>query len=364
MNATLTSRSRAPSFYPTLLERIVARLPMSYWSGSLLLAIVFGPPGFLVYRYLDTSSFSDGLTVFFHGFLPAGLWQKITGMGLWTLFLYASLLMPRYIRVKLQEAEGKIAALLPLGRAQYRRAFRLVFYPAPPILLALLIAVGFANFITASLRDASGPFEWLYHLINLPLSYLAIGTAIWSYFGALWGVYRLGHQPLNLKSGYEDSSLGVRPIGSLSLSISYAYFGLLGLIVIITALNPFIFQLAFLLAVLTSLGAVMFYLPLLGVQRQMLKSKRELQTAIRQTWALWLAKAHVAEAPRGSTMEDLSHILSTMQNMLALQVAERKVNAISTWPFDTTILGRLAAITLSIFIAIITSLIVKFLNQL
>jgi hypothetical protein len=124
--------------------------------------------------------------------------------------------------------------------------------------LALVLAASFTNFISTALVDVAGPLEWLYHLINLPLTYLAIGSIIWSYFAALWGLFRLGKQPLNLKNGYEDSSLGVKPVGSLSLLISYAYFGLLAWLQI-TILNPV--DSGVLLVILTGLGLA-FLLPL------------------------------------------------------------------------------------------------------
>ncbi len=71
-------------------------------------------------------------------------------------------------------------------------------------------------------------------------------------------------------------------------------------------------------------------------------------------------------APPGSvaTLDDLHTTLASMQNILALESAERKAHAVSTWPFDTTILGKLAAIILSIHVAIISSRIIKLLDLL
>lgn len=49
--------------------------------------------------------------------------------------------------------------------------------------------------------------------------------------------------------------------------------------------------------------------------------------------------------------------LSRIEKLLALEVNERKVAAIQTWPFDTKVLGRLVAIILSV-IAILLSQII------
>lgn len=350
---------------PSLLERLIARLPLPFWLSSLLLAIFFGPPGFLVYRYLDTGqSFSQGLEVFFHDLIPSGPARQMAGLVLWTLFLYLALLLPRYIRLKIQHSEGKISPLMPNGPDDYRRLFQPIAHSAPPILLAVVMAASFANFISVVLGDIAGWLERVYHLINLPLTYLAIGSTIWTYFAALWGLHRLGKQPLNLKNAYEDSSLGVKPLGSLSLSISYAYFGLLGLIVVITILNPFLVQLGIILVLLTGLGVAMFLLPLIGVRRQMVKAKQALQAAIRREWLPILANLHAPAVPPGSdaTLDELRSTIAGLQNILTLEAAERKAQAISTWPFDTTILGKLAAIILSILVAILTSRIIKLLD--
>ena len=106
----------------------------------------------------------------------------------------------------------------------------------------------------------------------------------------------------------------------------------------------------------------MFFLPLLGVRRQMLTSKQVLQTGIRTRWAALLADIQRSPVQAGgATIESLQDNLVSVKGLLSLEVAERKANAISTWPFDTTILRKLAAIILSLLLAITTSLVVKFL---
>jgi hypothetical protein len=100
----------------------------------------------------------------------------------------------------------------------------------------------------------------------------------------------------------------------------------------------------------------------LGVRQQMQKSKRALQSDIRRHWLTLLADSSSSPAPAGAAkLENLQATLAAVKNVLSLEAAERKANAISTWPFDTTILSKLAAIILSLLTAITTSLIVKFL---
>jgi hypothetical protein len=65
-----------------------------------------------------------------------------------------------------------------------------------------------------------------------------------------------------------------------------------------------------------------------------------------------------------ATLDELSSCLASWQNILTLEAAERKAQAVSTWPFDTAILGKLAAIVLTILIAIISNRIIKLLDLL
>ncbi len=362
MDAAKTQNRVPITICPSLIERFVNRLKLPYWAGSLLLAVLFGPSSFLLLHYFDTGNFESGIGAFYQILLPPRLWQQVVGLILWATLMYYTLILPRYIRLRLQAAEGKISPLLPNGREQYQRLFDLVSHPGPAVLLAVVIGVSFSDLITRAWKGTTGPFEWLYYLVNLPLTYLAIGTAVWSYVAALWGLSRLGNQPLKLIHGYEDHNLGVRPVGSLSLSISYAYFGLLSLLVLIVIINPFLPQLTIFLVILTVVGAVMFFLPLLGVRRQMQITKRALQADIRKQWLAVLADSASSPAPVGTTtLENLQATMASVKNLLSMEAAERKANAISTWPFDTTILSKLAAIILSLLTAITTSLVVKFL---
>ena len=258
MDATQVRQTTCLMIEPTLVERFVSRLPLPYWIASLVLTIVFGPPGFLLFHYLDTGSFDYGLRAYFHGVIALEPWQQVSGLVLWSVFFYVALMMPNYIRARIQAAGSKISILIPQGGEQYHLIFRLGSYHLPAILLTGLIAAYFNRWIITALKDSAGPFEWIFYSFNLPLTYLAIGTAIWSYFGALWGLHRLGSQSLNLKNAYEDSSLGIKPVGLLALFLSYAYFGFLSLIVIIILINPLVIQLAIIVIVLTVLGTVMF----------------------------------------------------------------------------------------------------------
>ena len=60
--------------------------------------------------------------------------------------------------------------------------------------------------------------------------------------------------------------------------------------------------------------------------------------------------------------DDIQKTLAFLKNVLGLEAAEQKINAISTWPFDTTVLGKLAAIILSILVALTSKMLINILG--
>ena len=64
------------------------------------------------------------------------------------------------------------------------------------------------------------------------------------------------------------------------------------------------------------------------------------------------------ETPNPSGSEAGSIYGKEASDILAYDIVERRVARIYTWPFDTGILGRFAAVLLSVFAAIISRLLI------
>lgn len=348
--------------HPTLVERIIGWTHIPYGWASLFIAVFASAPGYVLARYLETGSLEQSIRLFFQGYVPPTFWQIALALFLWTLHTFYTFWMIRYLRLKVVAAEGEIAPLLS-QEGNYRQGFRWVANPWPPLGFAVFLLLAFAQFGIRDMLVESNFFQALYHalrLVLITLLYLAYGTVFWAYISALWGLYQLGQQPLRLKPFYQESSMGLRPMAALSLSIAFAYLGFVGILVLLYVFSPVSPQFTITLVILTLVGILMFFLPLNGVHGQMLREKKRWEKALR--WrlvaALGLGELSEAENPQ-TTLDDLRKTLAELKRIVALEAAERKVAAIPTWPFDTGMLRRLGTIASTILIAILTRLILK-----
>jgi hypothetical protein len=94
-------------------------------------------------------------------------------------------------------------------------------------------------------------------------------------------------------------------------------------------------------------GLVAFFLPLTGVHRRMSQERKRVQAWLRQEYVGLVAPDHAVRPPA---------TLGEVRDLLALEMADRKVAAIAAWPFDTRLLGRLAAVMATVVAIIIARL--------
>ena len=167
------------------------------------------------------------------------------------------------------------------------------------------------------------------------------GSFIWVYFSSLWGIYKLGNEPLNLKSHYEDRMLGVRPIGSISLTLFAAYSSVLVLGSIALLLSPDLLGTAALI-VMVVFGVAMFFIPLNSVHKTMVEQKRSQIVKVQQEF-IRLTNSATEQIP-----DRAEKILGQLRDTQILQINRDYVSRLPTWPFDTPILGKFAAIALSV----------------
>lgn len=326
----------------TLLERIILLLPLPYPLGALLFTL-WHPAARLVFYLAESANLLQAFDLTFLQPDWAPLWQRVAFQVLGFVSTFYSLLVIRYMRRKVRTGESEVSPLLPGGATAYRDVFAGLLRSLPPILIGgALLGTG--------LLLSEPPASALEVLLFLPpqmIIFLAYGTWGWIYFLALGGLYRLAKEGLVLRPFYEDRWLGTRPIGTLCLSLAAAYYGLLALLIaeIPLAATPDPVPIFFNLVALSTpavAGAVAFLLPLRAVHRQLQEAKLQEREAVHQRVAGAL-KAFLTEGPgdREATLEDI-------EGLAAADLAERRAEAILTWPVGSKILGRflLAALTL------------------
>jgi hypothetical protein len=179
-----------------------------------------------------------------------------------------------------------------------------------------------------------------------------VGTALWVYGTALWGLYRLGRGPLHLKPFYEDKTMGLRPLASLSLSLSLAYFVLLLIMVLMLFIGPVRPEFVGTVIALLLLGVGLFFLPLLGAHRRMKEEKDALKKALLTRWGEVVRRSM---AP-GDDADLTASLAADVDAVVALQALDRKVAAVPTWPLDLSILSRLGVMTLPVVVGLLTQL--------
>lgn len=329
---------------PTLVEQVLGLLPVPYLWAAVLAAAVLGPPGSLLVATLETGDVGRSLESFFHAYMPARGWQQALAVVLWTAFYVLLFWAVRHARVSVEEAEPELAPLLPDAGA-FRRAFGSLARVGPPLLIGLAMELLFLADYRLRLAHAPGPVSRIYEALSGPPLYLMVGTALWVYVRALWGLYRLGRGPLELKPFYEDRTMGLRPLATLSLSLSLAYFALLLSMVLMLFIGPVQPAYVGTVAGLLALGLALFFLPLMGAHAQLRREKAALQEMVRARWRRVLARS-LGPAGEGAT-----------ESVVALEALERKVAAVPTWPFDLSILSRLGVMALTVAAGLATQLV-------
>ena len=136
--------------------------------------------------------------------------------------------------------------------------------------------------------------------------------------------------------------MGVRAIGSISLSLAFAFFSLLGIYAVSSFVRPFDITGTLVFFGFLIVGLVMFFLPLFSIHGKMQEEKKRELTSIRNQIVDVLEKHSTAQR------EEENATLAGIERLLALQMIDQKIANVSTWPFDTSILSRFVVIILSV----------------
>ena len=276
------------------------------------------------------------------------------------------------MRQKLLKSETYLSRLLPGGEEDFHKLFgrvsalkpQLVAWAVVSILLLTefniipLIFPGPAaqTVVSSGPRTALGQgASTLTGLFQFLVTTLVLSSLAWVYYGVLRGLHRMGSAALNFSPFYKDQFLGLKPVGSLALSLAAAYFGFEVLFIAAGLASPPSFidliEVGGLLVGLVCIGVLAFFLPLRKLHERMALQKSLERAKLAERLALVVEPARPEQKSEGDAVE-----------VLKLDLMDRKVSSIATWPFDFQILGKLTIIILSVTTALLTRFIALFLR--
>ena len=345
----------------TIIERVVDSLRIQYVSGSILLAFLLGPPGAILFTFVGTrdivEAFNRTVGLFFAISLP--YLQGYLGLSLLFILFFYLLYMIRFMRQRLVSAEDQLVSILPEGEETFDAIFGVVSKSMPPIAFAVLFMLVIAFQSIPELPDNFAIFcinnvNTVFLIVAWSFWFLAFGTFVWIYVGSIRGLYELGKK-VKLKTFNEDKMLGVRPVGSLSLSLTYTYFvGLVILGLLPTILQPEASFLGYMvvLSLCAILGLFLFFLPQYAIHKKMVEAKEVEQERLRRELSKVVRAADEEKDELESTVE-IKDALNRLMTVLHVDITKNELESIPTWPFDTQIISRLAGMAISIIIVIL-----------
>jgi hypothetical protein len=355
----------------TFLERLVTAFNIPFWLGCILLELLIGPTGAIFSFYVETRSLQESVSrtssLYFKRQI-SGLTGPV-GLGILLILLFYLLYTIRYMRLKLVSSKSLLAPILHGGEETYHKIFCRVSKPLPPIFLNAILMTPYLLLVAPDVikrytESGTGFTNVTYLIVAYPIGLYIFSTFTWVYFSSLLGLYELSKGPLKTKPYYEDEMLGLRPMGSLTLSIASTYFIGLGM----TALLPLVLSFDSssslvhigLLFVLTLLGAVFFFLPLYTIHNKMVEVKNRARESLR----LKMIKAveRQSEAQKGGSESPLSEMKDTLSHLttaLTFNIEEEEVGKILTWPLDMPILSSARTMILSITTIILANIILR-----
>jgi hypothetical protein len=335
---------------PSLIERVINVFPGPYLLKCLLFSGVFGVPALLLFRFIDTLDARAALEVF-----GPFLWQNIVTFSFanFVLLFYAAYGV-RYMRSRIAAMVPQIEPLMPKEGRTVQDIFHPVCAFIPAAVLSVLMAVVSLLSFPNQGQHAAGPISLALLVISFPFVYLVYGTFIWTYVSSIICLYDLSRQPLRLAEFYEDNHLGMKSLGSLSLSLALVYFLGLGLIFFsFLSVPP---PLEFAVVVMILAGVILFFLPLITIHQKMLDKKREEREKLKSHYTHVLK--FIDEPSRSGDTIEVKHL----RYILAVDIIDRQVAAIPVWPIDSRSWTRISAIVFTVVISIVSRIGLTFLG--
>ena len=339
--------------YPTLVERFIGLFHLPYLVGCVFVAFLVAFVGLsLAPIYLRTLDFGKAVAEWLPQ-TPAAAASYIISYII-TLWLFYA---PHYMRKKMLQAEAPISALLPNGEEDFHKHFGRVSALKPQLIIWISFLISMFTFIVLVFGFVPPLIELVLFIFSASIIVLGFASLVWTYFSSLWGIHRIGDASLNLRPHYKDRLLGLKPAGSLALSLVMAYFAFVGLFFMTgivgspEPLDPVAYAL---FSALVIPGLLMFILPLRTLHQRMLKQKKLERDRLEQR--LDQIYQNTSEINTPSDLSQLFFSLSISDTM------KKEISVIASWPVDVQILGRLIAVTLTVLGILIANAVRKFLG--
>ena len=331
---------------PVLLERFVTLIPGPYWLAALVWAVAI-PSGLVFDAIAAAVTGKSALSI-----------TTLPNTMLNLLFIFYAFLMVRYIRLRVVAAESRIAPRLLGGTDKYQHAFGRMTRTLPPLVLSIVLS----SFLLYTYATA-GVFTslWLIppNMIVVFLATFSATTYLWEFASASWGLHKLGGNSLQLASFVEDRMMGTKPLGNLALSLTIAYFGeILIAILLFSTIPTFNIGSIIVFTIFLILGIGLFFLPLDSIHARMQNEKRDLMQQISKRYPPFRQESQ--PAAQNATLNDIHTRLAKLTDLREVEMLERKITALPTWPFDVQLVSKFITIVLSVSAVLLSRILTNY----
>ncbi|QQG48270.1 MAG: hypothetical protein HY247_05835 [archaeon] len=290
------------------------------------------------------------LTVFF---IPIGLGELLTDIAQLSLISVVDVGLGFYTAIRLRNSVEALHEFIETDDEAVEKAFESRVRGLSSIRGVLLVWVLLLSFFVPLFT--LGPGGDIYYNLTGEIPYLysnfLIATFFWVFGYSMFSIYRIGKLPLRLKPYTQDKTLGTRPFAAASLRFSLIYLAIatfLSLAIIFGGALPLSASLLVPL-VLYPPGFLFFLLPLYSIHRKLVEAKSR-EMAWLEPWA-----TAVLRDLKSTQRTEIDQRL--VNEITAIDKVQRDIQQIHTWPFDTGIVIRLAAVIFSLLAILISAII-------
>lgn len=351
----MAQQERITIVKPTIIERLNSAIPVPYFLSTLIVAALLGPVGFYIADLLSYLEPAKATTIFLNSSIDHYTLSQLIGNNIvYPAIIFYCAYMLRYMRRRITQVEEQLVRESPEWRNTVGRSFRHITRTGPALAITLLILILSYPLVVFQVGNNQG-FAQLYFIITYPMFFFAAGSFIWMYVSSLWGLYKIGTQPLKLRPYTEDTLLGLGGFGRISLTLTSVF--LVAVFLAVYEFTAFATAMPILLTVffsagLISVGVCMFFLPLMNLHRKMVVEREQLRS--RNIGA-------ILNMVSGDNLGDHSTAQGLMK-ILALEHEGEQISSIPSWPFDTPAIRTVAGIVFAVAASTTAHLIIVFLN--
>ena len=320
-------------------ERLARRMPLPFPAAAFVLAFLATVP---VLPYIMPSARGSLMTTYFNPEMGAiAGTTDVVVKGAMVVLLTFLIWAPRHLRSRIAQTQESLAGVCGDCAPAFADAFRwAVRWEPAAALTAGVLAVNLVLYFANGGRVTPGTVTlFVLDAVQVGARWMVVFTFFWFYIASIRGLAALGSEVRQVTPYYVDDMLGMRPLGTLSLTLAYTYFLALGLGAVWASISSRNVVTHGAFPVFLAIGLVLFFLPLRVIHRRMVEEKKRAQVELRERYAT------LFEAPRrlpAGSREAERASLDDLRDAIGYEVTERQVQAIKAWPFDTSLITKLA----------------------